>query len=79
MECMVARERTAGARTECLAQIFGRHVPDGREVRRCVGPEQVRTVRLRANVTPTLVSLLRSQTLRLRSTKDVGRSQMLLF
>ena len=38
MECMVARERTAGARRECLAQMFRRHVPDGREVRRCVRP-----------------------------------------
>ena len=46
MDCMVARERTAGARRECLAQVFGRHVPDGREVRRCVGqcvgPERAR-------------------------------------
>ena len=38
MDCMVARERTAGARRECLDQMFRRHVPDGREVRRCVGP-----------------------------------------
>ena len=35
------REGThCGARTECLAQRFGRHIPDGREVRRCVGPTQ---------------------------------------
>ena len=53
MDCMVAMERTAGARTECLAQIFGRHVPDCREVRRCVGPEQVQANRLRAQDTPS--------------------------
>ena len=45
-DCMVARERNVGARTECLAQIFGRHVPDGREVRRCVGPKQVTQIGL---------------------------------
>ncbi len=27
------------ARTECLAQIFGPHVHDGREVSRCLGPK----------------------------------------
>jgi len=61
VDCMVARERTAGARRECLAQVFGRHVPDGREVRRCVGPESRTVNRLRASVSFTEASSDRTQ------------------
>ena len=54
MFCMVARERTVGARRECLAQMFSRHVPDCREARRCVGPEQIGDSQLDTHDTPTL-------------------------